>query len=78
MDDIDRQYIVAILESLEAALSPDKALIDKGQHQLSALESRPGMYPHRYRTDHWNRRLVFYSNYQQPRRVLVRNGQNTA
>lgn len=40
MSDIEKQYTEAIIETLTAILSSEKALIDKGQQQLSVLESR--------------------------------------
>ena len=41
MSNLD-QFFETIKEALKLTLSPDKALIDNGQKQLSVLENKPG------------------------------------
>ena len=42
MNELEKHYTDAIMETLQAILSADKTLIDKGQQQLNVLESRYG------------------------------------
>jgi uncharacterized coiled-coil protein SlyX len=42
MNELEKQYSDAIIETLQAVLSAEKVLIDKGQQQLTVLESRQG------------------------------------
>ena len=42
MNELEKHYTDAVIETLKAILSSEKALIDKGQHQLNLLESRSG------------------------------------
>ena len=44
MTELEKHYTDAIIETLQAILSAEKALIDKGQQQLNVLESRSGIY----------------------------------
>jgi hypothetical protein len=42
MNELEKHYTDTIIETLQAILSSEKALIDKGQLQLNVLESRSG------------------------------------
>ena len=44
MNELEKPYTDAIMETLQAILSSDKTLIDKGQQQLIVLESRSGKF----------------------------------
>lgn len=42
--EIDKELSHVIFETLQQALSPDKALIDQAQQQLKVLQIRQGQY----------------------------------
>jgi hypothetical protein len=41
-NDINKELLHVMIETLQAALSPDKNLIDQAQQQLKLLQVRPG------------------------------------
>jgi hypothetical protein len=41
--DINKELLHVMVETLQAALSPDKNLIDQAQHQLKVLQVSQGL-----------------------------------